>query len=276
MIRLDSHQHFWRFERARDAWITDDMRAIRRDFLPADLAPALASNRIDGCIAVQADQSAAETRFLLDLARQHSFIRGVVGWVDLRSSELEATLEHLRGEPLLRGVRHVAQAEADDFLTRDDVIRGIERIGRAGLTYDILIVERQMPAALSLTARLPDQPFVLDHLGKPAIREGRLEPWAGRLRELARRPNVCCKLSGLVTEADWTRWQPADLRPYLDVALEAFGPDRVMFGSDWPVCLVAAPYDRVVGTIAEFTARLSADEQAAIFGGTAARFYGLS
>ena len=275
MIRLDSHQHFWRFERARDAWITDDMRAIRRDFLPADLAPALASNRIDGCIAVQADQSAAETRFLLDLARQHSFIRGVVGWVDLRSSELEATLEHLRGEPLLRGVRHVAQAEADDFLTRDDVIRGIERIGRAGLTYDILIVERQMPAALSLTARLPDQPFVLDHLGKPAIREGRLEPWAGRLRELARRPNVCCKLSGLVTEADWTRWQPADLRPYLDVALEAFGPDRLMFGSDWPVCLVAAPYDRVLGVVADYTAALSVAEREAVFGGTAARVYEL-
>jgi L-fuconolactonase len=275
-MRLDAHQHFWRYDAGRDAWITDEMRAIRHDFLPADIAPLLASNGIDGCIAVQADQSDAETFFLLDLAREHAFIKGVVGWVDLRSPRLDATLEHFFQEPRLRGVRHVAQAEPDDFLTREDVIQGIELVGRAGLTYDILIVERQMPAALTLTARLPDQPFVLDHLGKPSIREGSLEPWAGWLRELGRRPNVCCKLSGLVTEADWTRWHSADLRPYLDVALEAFGPDRVMFGSDWPVCLVAASYDQVVGTIAELAGELSTDEQAAIFGGNATRVYGLT
>lgn len=276
MPRLDSHQHFWRFDPARDTWITDEMRAIRRDFLPGDLAPLLMSCRIDGCIAVQADQSLAETQFLLDLARRHSFVKGVVGWVDLRSADLDATLDGLGEEPLLRGVRHVAQAEADDFLARDEVIRGIDRIGRAGLTYDILIVERQMPAALALTARLPNQPFVLDHLGKPAIREGRLEPWAGHLRELARRPNVCCKLSGLVTEADWTRWQDGDLRPYLDVALEAFGPDRLMFGSDWPVCLVVAPYERVFAVMADYASALSETERDAIFGGTASRAYGLT
>jgi L-fuconolactonase len=275
-MKIDAHQHFWQYDASRDAWITDEMRAIQRDFLPADLAPILAANGIDGCIAVQADQSAAETRFLLDLAREHSFIKGVVGWVDLSSPALDVTLDVLSDDPQLCGVRHVAQHEPDDFLTRAAIVRGIGSIGRAGLTYDILILERQMPAALALTARLASQPFVLDHLGKPGIRDGRLEPWAGQMRELGRRPNVCCKLSGLVTEANWTRWQPADLRPYLDVALEAFGPDRVMFGSDWPVCLVAAPYDRVVSTIAEFTAELSADEQAAIFGGTAARVYGLA
>jgi L-fuconolactonase len=212
----------------------------------------------------------------LDLAHQHACIKGVVGWVDLRSQALDVTLDSLSDEPLFRGVRHVAQAEPDDFLTQNAVVRGIGWIGRAGLTYDLLILERQMPAALALTARLPNQLFVLDHLGKPGIRDGRLEPWASQMRELGRRPNVCCKLSGLVTEADWTRWEPADLRPYVDVALEAFGADRVMFGSDWPVCLVAASYDRVAGTIAEFTTELSTDEQAAIFGGTAARFYGLS
>jgi L-fuconolactonase len=275
-MKIDAHQHFWQYDAVRDAWITDEMRAIRRDFLPTDLEPALAANGIDGCIAVQADQSVAETHFLLDLAHQHACIKGVVGWVDLRSQALDVTLDSLSDEPLFRGVRHVAQAEPDDFLTQNAVVRGIGWIGRAGLTYDLLILERQMPAALALTARLPNQLFVLDHLGKPGIRDGRLEPWASQMRELGRRPNVCCKLSGLVTEADWTRWDPADLRPYLDVALDAFGADRVMFGSDWPVCLVAASYDRVIGTMAEFTTELSADEQAAIFGGTAARFYGLS
>src|SRR5262252_8202766 len=218
------------------------MRAIRRDFLPADLAPVLAASGIDGCVAVQADQSEAETRFLLDCARQHPFIKGVVGWVDLRSPRLDATLDALSREPRLRGVRHIAQAEPDDFLTRDDVVRGIGQLGRFGLAYDILVYERQLPAALTLTARLPDQRFVVDHLAKPSIKTGALEPWAGHLRELARRPNVWCKISGLVTEADWTGWRPEHLRPYLDVAFEAFGAGRVMFGSDWPVCLVAAPY----------------------------------
>ena len=163
----------------------------------------------------------------------------------------------------------------DDFLAQDDVVAGIRRIGRVGLAYDILIVERQLPAALALTARLPDQRFVLDHLGKPRIRDGEIEPWATAMRELARRPNVCCKLSGLVTEADWANWRPQDLRPYLDVALEAFGADRVMFGSDWPVCLLAAPYERVLGAIEEYTAALSATEREAIFGGNAMRWYGL-
>jgi len=273
---IDSHQHFWRFDAVRDAWITDDMRAIRRDFLPADLEPTLAANGIDGCVAVQADQSEAETRFLLDCARNYPFIKGVVGWVDLRSPRLEATLDELADEPRLRGVRHVAQAERDDFLTRDEVVRGIRSLGRLGLTYDILIHERQLPAALALTARLPDQPFVLDHLGKPSVRTGALEPWATGLRKLARRPNVCCKFSGLVTEADWSNWRPEHLRPYLDVAFEAFGPHRVMFGSDWPVCLVAAPYERVLEVVADYAGALSVDEREAVFAGNATRFYGLT
>lgn len=251
------------------------MRAIRRDFLPADLEPTLAANAIDGCIAVQADQSEQETWFLLDLARRHSFIKGVVGWVDLLSPRLEASLDMLATDARLRGVRHVAQGEADDFLAREDVIEGIGRLGRAGLTYDILIVARQLPAALTLTSRLPDQPFVIDHLAKPPIKDRALEPWATAMRELARRPNVCCKVSGLVTEADWHHWRADDLTPYLDVAFEAFGPDRLMFGSDWPVCLVAAPYARVLETIADYAAALSASEREALFGGTAARFYGL-
>jgi L-fuconolactonase len=195
--------------------------------------------------------------------------------VDLLSPRLDETLDACGAEPLLRGVRHQAQAEADDFLTRGDVVRGIGRLGRVGLTYDILIIARQLPAALTLTARLPDQPFILDHLAKPQIKDGTLEPWATAIRELARRPNVFCKLSGLVTEADWHHWRPADLRPFLDVAFEAFGPDRVMFGSDWPVCLVAAPYERVLGIIVEYAAALSTTERDALFGGNAVRVYGL-
>ena len=241
-----------------------------------DLEGTLAANGFDGCVAVQADQSDAETRFLLDLARQHPFIKGVVGWVDLRSPTLDAALDACAADWHLRGIRHVAQAEADDFLSRDDVISGIRRLGRFGLAYDILVFERQLPAALTLTARLPDQPFVLDHLGKPRVRAGELEPWATRIRELARRPNVCCKLSGLVTEANWKDWRQEDLRPYLDVAFDAFGSKRVMFGSDWPVCLVAAPYERVLNVIVEYAAALSASERDALFGGNAARFYGLT
>jgi L-fuconolactonase len=251
------------------------MRAIRRDFLPDDLEGTLTANGIDGCVAVQADQSDDETRFLLDLADRHPFIKAVVGWVDLRSPSIGATIDALASRPKLRGIRHVAQAEPDDFLQQDDVIRGIREIGRAGLTYDILIVERQLPAALELTAQLPDQPFVLDHLAKPRIKDGAIEPWAARMRDLARRPNVFCKISGLVTEAHWTGWRPEHLRPYLDVAFEAFGADRVLFGSDWPVCLVAAPHDRVLGVITEYTGALSPNERDALFGGNAMRVYGL-
>jgi L-fuconolactonase len=274
-LRVDAHQHFWRFDPVRDAWITPDMSVIRRDFLPDDLQPVLAANDMDACIAVQANQSDAETRFLLDLAKDHDFIRGVVGWVDLRAANLDATLETHAANPRFRGVRHIAQAESDDFLERDDVARGIGRLEPLGLTYDILVYERQLPAAIALADRLPNQRFVLDHLGKPRIREGALEPWAVRLRDLARRPNVWCKVSGMITEADCAHWRPADLKPYLDTAFEAFGAGRLMFGSDWPVCLVAGDYGRVRAVVDDYTAALSATERAAIFGGNAVEFYTL-
>lgn len=275
MTRLDAHQHFWRYDPVRDAWITPDMEVIRRDFLPADLAPELRANAMDGCVAVQADQSEDETRFLLELAHTDDFIRGVVGWVDLRSPELDASLERFSGDPRFRGVRHIAQAEADDFLARDDVVRGVAQLADFGLTFDVLVYERQLPAAITLAESLPEQAMVLDHLGKPRIRGGALEPWATHLRELARHPNVCCKVSGMVTEADWAHWRPDDLRPYLDVAFEAFGPDRLMFGSDWPVCLVAGGYARVLEVVEMYAGALSPDERSALFGGNAARFYGV-
>jgi L-fuconolactonase len=275
VTRLDAHQHFWRYDPVRDAWITPDMAVIRRDFLPADLAPELRANGMDGCVAVQADQSEEETRFLLELAHADDFIRGVVGWVDLRSPELDASLERFADDPRFRGVRHIAQAEADDFLARDDVIRGIGRLADHGLTFDVLVYERQLPAAITLAERLPDQPLVLDHLAKPRIAEDVLEPWATHLRELARHPNVWCKVSGMVTEADWTHWRPVDLQPYLDVAFDAFGTGRLMFGSDWPVCLVAGGYARVLEVVEAYADALPPDERSALFGGNAARFYRL-
>jgi len=275
MTRIDAHQHFWRFDPERDAWITEEMAVLRRDFLPADLAPLLTEHGIDGTVAIQADQSEAETEFLLGLADDHPFIRGVVGWVDLTADDLTRRLEGFSVFERLHGLRHIAQAEADDFLVRDDVLRGIGRLREFRLTYDILVYAHQLPAALGLVERLPDQPFVVDHCAKPRIREGDLEPWATHMRRLARQPNVCCKVSGLVTEADWSRWRPDDVRPYLDVVFEAFGPGRLMFGSDWPVCLLAGGYARVTELIEGYAEQLTESEREALFGGTAMRFYGL-
>jgi L-fuconolactonase len=273
-MRIDAHQHFWRYRPQTHGWISDEMAVLKRDYLPNDLEPLLGARAFDGCVAVQAAQSLEETLFLLDLADRHPFVRAVVGWADLLAPDLDRQLEALTARPRLRGLRHIAQDEPDDaWLARDDVVRGISRIGRFGLTYDILVYARQLPAALELARRLPDQPFVVDHLAKPEIREGRLEPWRERLRALAALPHVRGKLSGLVTEAAWDRWTAADIRPYLEVALEAFGPDRLMIGSDWPVCLLAGDYERVVGLVTDFVRSLSADEQAEVLGGTATRFY---
>lgn len=275
-MRIDAHQHFWHYTPERDGWITPEMAVLRRDFLPAELGPLLAANGIDGCVAVQADQSEEETRFLLGLALEHDFIRGVVGWVDLRRADVGERLAEFASNPSFRGVRHIVQAEADDrFLLRDDVLRGLGALAAFGLTYDLLVVPRQLPAARELAGRLPGQRFVLDHLAKPPIRAGILEPWASDLRALAEHPNVWCKLSGMITEADWVRWSHADLRPYLDVAFEAFGVKRLMFGSDWPVCLLAGSHARAAEAVADYCSGLSTGERAAIFGGTAATCYGL-
>ncbi len=276
MPRIDAHQHFWRYDPWRDAWISEAMAVLRRDFLPADLAPLLAANLVDGCVAVQADQSEAETQFLLDLARDHSFIRGVVGWVDLRSPQVAERLAHFASDRHFRGVRHLVQGEPnDEFLLQEDVVRGIRALTPLGLTYDLLLVPRQLRAATRLAAMLPDQRFVLDHIAKPLIKDGVLEPWASDLGALAMQPNVWCKLSGLITEADWASWKPTQLRQYLDVVVESFGVDRLMWGSDWPVCLLAGSYEEVREVIAEYLVRFSVDERTAIFGGNATTFYGL-
>jgi L-fuconolactonase len=275
-MKIDSHQHFWRYNSARDAWITDEMAVLRRDFLPEQLAVDCAANGIDASIAVQADQSENETNFLLELVKKNERVTGVVGWVDLVSPRVAERLEHLSHFEKLRGFRHIAQAEKDDrFLARDDFVKGVAQLRQFGFTYDILVYARQLPAAIELVSRLPEQRFVIDHLAKPEIKARKTEPWAAQMKEIARNKNVFCKVSGMVTEADWSNWKPEDLKPYLDVVFEAFGADRLMFGSDWPVCLVAASYRQVKHLIEDYVKGYSQADKDKIFGGTAARFYGL-
>jgi L-fuconolactonase len=275
-MRIDSHQHFWKYNPVRDQWITDEMSVIRRDFLPEDLLPELRANHIDGCIVVQADQSAAETKFLLDLANCNSFIRGVVGWIDLRADNVADCMALLSQDQKLRGFRHIVQAEPDDrFMLQPSFLRGISRLAEFGFSYDVLIYPRQLPAAIELLARFPDQRFVIDHIAKPEIKAKRIMPWAQQMREIAENANVCCKISGLVTEADWQGWHAAVFKPYLDAIFESFGVDRVMFGSDWPVCLLAGSYSQIVQIIADYTNNFSAGDKEKIFGLNAARFYGI-
>jgi L-fuconolactonase len=275
-MKIDSHQHFWRYDAARDAWITESMAVLRRDFLPDHLAAELNANAIDASIAVQADQSENETMFLLDLAEKNKHIAGVVGWVDLLSPRLAERLEYFSHFSKLRGFRHIAQGEPDDrFLARENFVKGVAQLRAFDFTYDILIYPKQLPAAIDLAARLPEQRFVVDHVAKPEINSGKTAPWAAQVRELAQNKNVFCKLSGLVTEADWKHWKPDDFKPYLDVVFDAFGVERLMFGSDWPVCLLAATYGQVKQLIENYVTCYSEADKDKIFGGNAARFYGL-
>jgi L-fuconolactonase len=275
-MKIDSHQHFWRYDAARDAWITDSMAVLKRDFLPEHLAAELVANDIDASIAVQADQSENETMFLLDLAEQNECVAGVVGWVDLLSPRVGERLEYFSRFAKLRGFRHIAQAEPDDrFLARENFVEGVAQLCTFGFTYDILIYPKQLPAAIELAARLPEQRFVIDHLAKPDIKAGKTAPWAAQMREMAQNENVFCKLSGLVTEADWKHWKADDFKPYLDVVFEAFGVERLMFGSDWPVCLLVATYPQLKQLIENYVKGYSKADKEKIFGGNAARFYGL-
>ena len=275
-MKIDSHQHFWRYDAVRDAWITDSMAMLRSDFLPEHLAAECAANGMDASIAVQADQSENETMFLLDLAEKNKRIAGVVGWVDLLSPRVGERLEYFSHSSKLRGFRHIAQSEPDDrFLARENFVKGVAQLRAFGFTYDILIYPRQLPAAIELVARLPEQRFVVDHLAKPEIKSGKAVPWAAQMKEIAQNKNVFCKLSGLVTEADWKHWKAGDFKPYLDVVFDAFGADRLMFGSDWPVCLLAATYRQVKQIIEQYMKGFSQSDKEKIFGGSAACFYGL-
>jgi L-fuconolactonase len=276
-LSIDAHQHFWKFDPNRDAWITDEMKVIQRDFLPADLYPLLVNNGIDGCVAVQADQSEDETEYLLDHAAKYDFIKGVVGWIDLRHPDLEQRLNHYKKYPKLKGFRHVLQGETDRALMlKPSFKRGITELHKNGFTYDILIYPDQLGYTKEFVAAFPDQPFVLDHIAKPHIKHRYItDEWKDAIRAVAAYPNLYCKISGIVTEADWHNWKPEHFKVYLDAVVDAFGVDRIMYGSDWPVCLVAASYAQVISIVKEYFANFSPDEQAAFFGGNATKFYKL-
>ena len=277
---IDAHHHFWDPENTEYPWLTDELAAIRRRFGPEDLSPNLVLAGVEATVLVQTRSSLDETREFLGIASATPYIRGVVGWLDLTDPGITDTISELRASPggeRLVGIRHLLHEESDpDWLLRPDVQRGIAAVGRAGLVYDLLVRSRELPAATALVRRLPDVRFVVDHLAKPQIALGRREPWASLMAELGPCQNVAAKLSGLVTEADWTGWIASDIQPFVDVALEVFGPSRIMFGSDWPVCLLAAPYEVVLGAAQTMTSRLSPTEQAAIFSRTAELVYGLA
>ena len=274
---IDSHQHFWQVGRFDYPWMSSDLGVLYRDYLPDDLAPILERNGVNQTVLVQASNSVAESRWLLDLADENSFIAGVVGWVDLMSVEIDAQLDELSAHPKFKGVRHLVESEPhDDWLVRPAVLAGLRKLSERGLSYDLLVHTRHLRYVPQVADSCPDLPLVIDHMAKPPIARNEIEAWAGALKPVARYPNVYCKLSGLVTEANWNSWQANDLRPYVEYALELFGADRMMFGSDYPVCLLAASYERVLGAFQELVERLGDSDRDKIFSKNAARFYRLN
>ena len=275
-MRVDAHQHFWKFDPVRDSWITDEMSVIQKDFMPADLQPLLGENGFDACVAVQADQSEEQTGFLVELAADNSFIKGVVGWVDLQAENISERLDHFSQYKIIKGFRHVLQGEPKrDLMLSPKFINGIAALKRFDFTYDILIFPDQLIYSKNLVAQFPEQKFVIDHLAKPYIRKKEIKEWTLDMEAIAKHPNVWCKVSGMVTEADWKEWSKEDFKPYLDVVVNAFGADKIMFGSDWPVCQVAASYKEVVDIVKDYFSSFSESEQQKIFGGNAAAFYNL-
>ena len=275
-MKIDAHQHFWQFDPIRDAWIDDSMNVLRRDFLPLELGEILQNHDIDGCVAVQADQSETETSFLLNLAENYSFIKGVVGWVDLLASDLSDRLAFFSINPLFKGVRHIAQAEEDDFLKREDIKLGISHLRKYNLTYDILIYPRQLPAAIELVKAIPEQRFALDHIAKPDISSGLSASWKSDIGELSSLSNVYCKISGLVTETKGYHWKEKEFVPFLDTIVDSFGVDRIMYGSDWPVCILAANYSGQLDILSDYMAQYSIEDQEKFWGLNAQHFYNLN
>lgn len=275
MNRIDAHQHFWKFDPIRDSWIDESMQKIQRDFLPEDLLPLLHENQFSGCVAIQASQTEDETNFLVNLAAKNDFIKGVVGWVDLRGVTIEERLNHFSSNKIIKGFRHVVQGESDDFMLRKDFQNGISALKEFNFTYDILIFHRQLPAAIELVNQFPNQPFVIDHIAKPDIKSGDILSWKKGIQEISKAENVSCKISGMVTEADWENWKTDDLKPYLNVIFENFSADKLMFGSDWPVLNVASDYAEVVKTLEDYIAQLSVENQNKIWYENAISFYKL-
>ncbi len=274
-MRIDSHQHFWKYDTTTHGWISDAMSIIRNDFLPEHLKPILIQNNIQGCVAVEAHQSEKETEFLLKCAEEHNFIKGVVGWVDLRSDRVEERLEHYAKYPLLKGIRHLVQEEGEGFMLGADFQNGISKLKQYGLTYDILIFPHQIKEATALATKFPEQAFVLDHLAKPYIKAKEIENWQSDIEILAQNKNMLCKVSGMVTEADWRNWNAGDFTPYLDVIFECFSAERIMYGSDWPVCKLAGEYNQVLQIVENYISKFSNEEQKKIMGENAISFYNL-
>ena len=272
-MRIDAHQHFWKFDPVRDTWIGEGMHIIRRDFMPAHLKTELDRNHIDGCVAVQADQSEEETEFLLSLSSQHSWVKGVVGWIDLLDDNLEERIDHYKTDTAFKGVRHILQAEPKGFMINQRFIIGVATIGKNDLSYDILTTEGQLDEASLFISKLPVMRLVLDHISKPDIKNQSFDHWATYMKKISGFDHVCVKLSGMATEANWATWQSEDFKVYIDFCLEHFGPSRLMFGSDWPVCLVAGSYDKILQSLLLCLEELSLDEQDQILGKTAKEFY---
>ncbi|WP_297802513.1 amidohydrolase family protein [uncultured Polaribacter sp.] len=273
---IDSHQHFWKYEPVKHDWIDDDMSVIRRDFSPSDLAKVYQENSIDGCVAVQADQTLEETDFLIDLASNNNFIKGIVGWADLRAENIEDVLEKYSTSKIVKGFRHVVQGEPDhNFLLRPNFSRGIALLEKYNFTYDILVFPHQLGSVLEFVKKFPNQKFVIDHIAKPYIKDGYFDGWATMMTAIGKYENVSCKMSGMVTEAEYNSWTPEQIHPYMNTALEAFGSKRILFGSDWPVCLVAGNYSKIKKLTTNFISQLSQIEQNSIMGNNAIEFYNL-
>jgi len=276
MKGIDSHQHFWKFDPVRDSWIDEKMATIQRDFLPADLKPLLIANSFEASVVVQSDQSEAENDFQLNNASANEFVKGVVGWVDLQADNVHDRLAYYSQFKKMKGFRHVLQGEKQrDFMLRPAFKKGIGELHAFGFTYDILIFPDQLSYTEQFVKSFPYQPFVIDHIAKPYIKDKKIDQWKKEMRALGKYENLFCKISGMVTEAEWKTWKKEDFRPYLDVVLETFGTHRIMFGSDWPVCLVAASYNQVVDLVKDYFFKLSANEQEAFFQKNAERFYKL-
>ncbi|MBE7555951.1 MAG: amidohydrolase family protein [Anaerolineales bacterium] len=276
-MRIDSHQHFWHYNLAEYGWMTDSMAVLKKDFLPEDLAPFLKQAGFQGTVAVQARQNLQETEWLLELAGQHDFIKGVVGWVDLRSPHVRSQLETCTRHPELKGIRHVVHDEPDDyFMLLPEFLAGLALLAEFNLTYDLLLFPRHLPIAVEVVKQFPDQRFVVDHIAKPFIRTKTISPWDSDMRELAKFENVYCKVSGMVTEAAWGLWAVADFYPYLDIVFDCFGPDRLMFGSDWPVCTLSGAYADVARIVQEYLQQFPGEIQEKILGRNAVRFYNLT
>lgn len=274
-VRIDSHQHYWHFNEQDYGWMGDDMAVIKRDFLPKDLLPELQSIDFEASVAVQARQTWEETCWLLQLADENPHIKGVVGWVDLQSDNAEKQLQSFAAHPRAVGVRHVIHDEEDvNFMLRPEFINGIKLLEKFGLAYDILIFPKHLPNTIQFVKQFsPNQIFILDHIAKPFIKEGTITPWKEQIEELAQFPNIFCKVSGMVTEADWKNWTPENIKPYLDVIFKAFGPERIMIGSDWPVCLVAGEYAKVMGVVTSYIANLTEQDKANVLGINAINAY---